>query len=224
MLAKTMLMIIALACFGMDRLGVNAGTFVQEKSQNITLVLVDTWATLETHSIFFEHIKTMAGGNHTLEFKLISGSPNEPVGIQQFNKYFYDNIILMAPSVKSFGGDLKIKQLLEFVDFHHNLMVFLDSTSRKVHRALANEFGVDFEDYGFSMEGGSAPASSAQTAFRQSQTAWSAELFEPLDQSKGTGSGVFTKPGRPVLFEDGVGAVLDTPKNNAHVFPILRAA
>jgi len=27
-----------------------------------------------------------------------------------------------------------------------------------------------------------------------------------------------------VLFEDGVGAVLDTPKNNKHVFPILRAA
>lgn len=67
------------------------------------MVLVDTWATLETHSIFFEHIKTMGGGNHTLEFKLISGSPNDPVGIQQFNKYFYDNIILMAPTVKSFG-------------------------------------------------------------------------------------------------------------------------
>lgn len=197
---------------------------MQEKSQNITLVLVDTWATLETHSIFFEHIRAMGGGNHTLEFKLISGSPNEPVGIQQFNKYFYDNIILMAPTVKSFGQDLKIKHLLEFVDFHHNLMVFLDSNSRKVQRSLANEFGVDFEDYGFSMEGGPAPVSSAQTAFKQSRTAWSTELFEPLDQSKGSGSGVFTKPERPVLFEDGVGAVLDTPKNNQHVFPILRAA
>jgi hypothetical protein len=166
----------------------------------------------------------MGGGNHTLEFKLISGSPNDPVEIQQFNKYFYDNIILMAPTVKSFGQDLKIKHLLEFVDFHHNLMVFLDSNSRKVQRSLANEFGVDFEDYGFAMEGGPAPVSSAQTAFKQSRTAWSSELFEPLDQSKGTGSGVFTKPERPVLFEDGVGAVLDTPKNNQHVFPILRAA
>lgn len=103
-------------------------------------------------------------------------------------------------------------------------MIFLDGSSRKVHRSLANEFGADFEDYGFSMEGGPAPQSSAQTAFKQSGIAWSSELFEPLDKSKGTGSGVFTKPERPVLFEDGVGAVLDTPKNNKHVFPILRAA
>jgi len=97
------MMLVALAYFNSGDVGVQAGTFVQEKNQNITLVLVDTWATLETHSIFFEHIKTMGGGNHTLEFKLISGSPNDPVGIQQFNKYFYDNIILMAPTVKSFG-------------------------------------------------------------------------------------------------------------------------
>jgi len=93
-----------------------------------------------------------------------------------------------------------------------------------VHRSLSNEFGVDFEDYGFTMEGGNPPESSTQTAFKHSGTAWSSDLFEPLDSSQGTGSGVFTKPSRPVLFEDGVGAVLDTPKNNKHVFPILRAA
>ena len=43
-------------------------TFVQPKSANHTLVLVDSWATLETHSIFFEHIRKMGAGNHTLEF------------------------------------------------------------------------------------------------------------------------------------------------------------
>lgn len=75
----------------------------------------------------------------------------------------------MAPTVKSYGQDLKIKHLLEFVDFHHNLMIFLDSNSRKVQRSLANEFGVDFEDYGFSMEGGLPPTQSAQTAFKNSR-------------------------------------------------------
>jgi hypothetical protein len=40
-------------------------------------------------------------------------------------------------------------------------------------------------------------------------------LFEPLHR-------VFSKLERPVLFEDGVGAVLDSNKNNQHVFPILR--
>ena len=145
---------------------VSAGTFVQPKSQNKTLVLVDTWATLETHSIFFDHIRSMGAGNHSLEFKLISGQPVDTVGIQQFNKYFYDNIILMAPTVKSFGADLKIKEILEFIDFHHNLMVFASSESRKTVREIANEFGMDFEDFGYTMQGGAMPDSSSQGAFK----------------------------------------------------------
>jgi alanine dehydrogenase len=40
-------------------------------------------------------------------------------------------------------------------------------------------------------------------------------MFEPLDR-------VFSVPKRPILFEDGVGSVLDTNTNNKHVFPILR--
>ena len=91
----------------------------------------------------------MGSGNHTLEFKLVSGNPSDPVVIQQFNKYFYDNIILMAPTVKSYGSDLKVKDLLEYVDFHHNIMLFASTDSRKVVRDLANEFGADFDDYGF---------------------------------------------------------------------------
>jgi len=81
-LTRSLLLLALLACMGLSEHTVQAGTFVQEKSQNKTLVLVDTWATIETHSIFFEHIKTMGGGNHTLEFKLISGKPTDPVGIQ----------------------------------------------------------------------------------------------------------------------------------------------
>ena len=60
----------------------SAGTFIKEKSHNKTLVIVDTWATLETHSIFFDHIQKMGSGNHTLEFKVVSGNPSDPVVIQ----------------------------------------------------------------------------------------------------------------------------------------------
>jgi len=67
----------------------------------------------------------------------------------------------MAPTVKSFGSDLKVKELLEFVDFHHNIMLFVNNESRKTVRELANEFGVDFEDYGYTMQGGAAPEGSA---------------------------------------------------------------
>jgi hypothetical protein len=67
----------------------------------------------------------------------------------------------MAPTVKAFGSDLDIKNILEFVDFHHNLMIFLNNESRQISRDLANEFGVDFEDTGYSMVGGQPPKSSA---------------------------------------------------------------
>lgn len=148
----------------------------------------------------------MGGGNHTLEFKLISGSPTDTVNIQQFNKYFYDNIILMAPTVKSFGADLKVKELLEFVDFHHNIMLFVNNESRKTIRELGNEFGVDFEDYGYTMHGGAAPEGATQGAFKLDNLSWSKNQFEPLVGEKN----VFTKLTRPVMFEDGVGMLLDS--------------
>ena len=193
---------------------VQAGTFVAEKSQNKTLVLIDTWSTVETHSMFFDHIRTMGGQNHTLEFKLISGA-GEEVKIQKFNKYFYDNIILMAPTVSKFGSDLSLKDILEFVDFHHNLMLFLNHESRKISRDLANEFGINFEEYGYVLNGGQGPAKTAQDAFKSKNVAWTQNMFGPLDR-------VFTAPKRPILIEDGMGAVLDTKDNNQHVFPILR--
>jgi len=60
----------------------------------------------------------------------------------------------MAPTVKSYCSDLKFKDVLEYVDYHHNIMVFANSDSRKVVRDLANEFGCDFDDYGFNLQGG----------------------------------------------------------------------
>lgn len=44
-------------------------------------------------------------------------------------------------------------------------------------------------------------------------------MFEPITGDKN----IFSKLDRPVLFEDGVGMILDSELNNQHVFPILRA-
>jgi hypothetical protein len=41
-------------------------------------------------------------------------------------------------------------------------------------------------------------------------------MFEPLER-------VFTKPEKPILFEDGVGSVIESKNKNMHVFPILKA-
>ena len=59
-----------------------------------TLVLLDNWATIETHSIFFETLRK--DGGHTLQFEMASSGPQ----IKYYEEYFFDNIILMAPSVR----------------------------------------------------------------------------------------------------------------------------
>ena len=116
-----------------------------------TLVLLDDWATVETHSIFFE---TLRKDGHSLAFE----SANPPPAIKYFDSFFYDNIILMAPAVKGKQNkkliddniDLRTpvsqKELIEFLDANHNLMIFSDSDVKRPVRELANKFGVEFEN------------------------------------------------------------------------------
>jgi hypothetical protein len=63
------------------------------------------------------------------------------------------------------------------------------------------------------------PQDASKGAFKQNNVSWSSNIFEPLYEAHK----VFTKLERPVLFEDGIGMILDSEKNNQHVFPILRA-
>jgi oligosaccharyltransferase complex subunit beta len=58
-----------------------------------TLVLLDDWSVVETHSIFFDSLKN---DGHLIDFQMASPAPS----IKYYEKYFYDNIILMAPSIK----------------------------------------------------------------------------------------------------------------------------
>ena len=65
------------------------------------------------------------------------------------------------------------------------------------------------------MQGGQGPESTSQPGFKSEGTAWSKNMFKPAER-------VFTKPTRPILIEDGIGAVLDQKENNKYVFPILK--
>jgi hypothetical protein len=120
----------------------------------------------------------------------------------------------MAPTAKKLPADLSVQSLMEFVDHHHNIMIFLNNESRKISREIANEFGMDLEEQGYTVQGGEPAKNTATTAFNSQGVAWSKNLFAPLNR-------LFTPLSRPVLFEDGVGMVLDSFTNNQHVFPIL---
>ena len=66
---------------------------IKERVGTHTLVLLDNWATIETHSMFFDHMRQMG---HQVSFEM-AVNPGE---IKHYDDYFYDNIVFMAPSVK----------------------------------------------------------------------------------------------------------------------------
>jgi len=109
-----------------------------------TLVVLDNWATTETHSIFFDHLRRNLG--HEINFSMATQTGS----IKFYDTYHYDNILVMAPSVKEtdISDDLKVKELIKFFETKgHNLMAFAGIDSRRHIRKLANAFGVDFEGY-----------------------------------------------------------------------------
>ena len=142
---------------------VNAGLISDERATK-TLVLVDDWATIETHSAFFDHIKMNLG--HEIEYAI---STEGPAGkVKHHDAYYFDNIIMMAPSTKgksqhstydinqhnpslenAIADGLSVDDFVEFLsdEADHNLLLFANNESRRHTRKLANSLGVDLEPY-----------------------------------------------------------------------------
>jgi hypothetical protein len=57
-----------------------------------SLVLLDDWHHIETHSLFWDQIKEMG---FDLDFKMID-DPN--IKLSNFGEYFYNNVIYFAPT------------------------------------------------------------------------------------------------------------------------------
>jgi hypothetical protein len=58
-----------------------------------TLVVLDSWATVETHSVMFKYLEKQG---HQLTFKMADAS----FELKEHQEWSYSNIILMASSVK----------------------------------------------------------------------------------------------------------------------------
>jgi P2-related tail formation protein len=74
--------------------GVQAG-LISEEHVTKTLVVLDNWATIESHSVFFSHITDKLG--HQVEYAMATTGPNI---VKHYDEYYFDNIIFMAPSTK----------------------------------------------------------------------------------------------------------------------------
>ena len=83
------------ACFGIAA----QANLISDDVSTKTLVLLDSWATIETHSLFFEHIhgKVEEGHlGHKVDFFMAKDAPK----ITFLDKMLYDNIIMMTPAAK----------------------------------------------------------------------------------------------------------------------------
>ncbi|XP_018025715.1 dolichyl-diphosphooligosaccharide--protein glycosyltransferase 48 kDa subunit isoform X2 [Hyalella azteca] len=115
-------------------------TLVGCASATKTLVLVDTLATRETHSIF---LKALTDRGHDLTIK----SADEPsLQLARYGEYLYDNLILFAPGVEEFGGALSVEAIIEFVDEGGNLIVAGSTDAADLIRELSTEVGVEMDE------------------------------------------------------------------------------
>ncbi|KAF2361925.1 Dolichyl-diphosphooligosaccharide--protein glycosyltransferase 48kDa subunit [Trinorchestia longiramus] len=121
----TILLVLALACY---------------TSATKTLVLVDTLATRETHSIF---LKALTDRGHEVTIK----SADEPsLQLSRYGEYLYDNLVLFAPGVEEFGGSLGVEAIIEFVDEGGNLIIAGSTDATDLIRELATEVGVEMDE------------------------------------------------------------------------------
>ncbi|KAJ1025884.1 hypothetical protein NDA16_002510 [Ustilago loliicola] len=108
---------------------------------NRILVVLDP-TSRSTYSQFFS---TLTSRGYTVEYK----SPRDvkPTLIEH-DVLSYDHLILLSPSSKSLSADLAPQQLVEYLKNGGNMIVGLDSSVSEMHRDLAREFSLEFEDKG----------------------------------------------------------------------------
>ena len=114
-----------------------------DNNKNKTLVLIEDWHVVDTHSRFWNQIREM---NNDIYFKMVD---DPDIKLTNFGEYIYNNIIYFAPSYNDISrkNEISITNLLQFIDDGHDLMIFGNEGSGAFIRKLLNEFGVDLDDY-----------------------------------------------------------------------------
>ncbi|KAF7271650.1 hypothetical protein GWI33_015499 [Rhynchophorus ferrugineus] len=116
--------------------------FTGVRSQGRTLVLVDNQVIKETHSIFF---KSLQERGYTLTFKI---ADDASLVLSKYGEYLYENLIVFAPSVVEFGGNLNVDTITQFVDNGGNVLVAGSELTGDVLRELASEVGFEVDEEG----------------------------------------------------------------------------
>ncbi|KAL1494733.1 hypothetical protein ABEB36_010281 [Hypothenemus hampei] len=112
------------------------------KAQGNTLVLLDNQVIKETHSLFF---KSLQDRGYSLVFKI---ADDASLNLSKYGEYLYENLIIFAPSVVEFGGNLNVDTVTQFIDNGGNVLVAGSEVTGDVLRELASEVGFEVDEEG----------------------------------------------------------------------------
>ena len=190
---------------------------LDSKESNIkkTLVLLDDWHTIDTHSLFFNQIKDMG---YTLEYKMID---DNDIKLTYFGEYLFTNIIYMASSYNediSKKSEINIQNLLKFIDEGHDMLLFANKEVGSFLRKLSNEFGVDFDDYNSQIKDSLYIHNLKSSLNPQLITMRNDEIVVTKNSINVP---VIVKQPKGYILYEGIG--MDIDPQSQYVFPILKA-
>ena len=111
-----------------------------------TLVLLENDSIKVSHSIFFQDLQQKG---HQLVFKLADDSS---LTLSKYGEYLYQNLIIFAPSVEDFGGNIDVQVIADFVDRGKgNVLVAASSAVGDILRDLGQEVGLEMDEQGTSV-------------------------------------------------------------------------
>ena len=108
--------------------------------QKRVLVLLDHFGIRETHSNYFRALKD---NGFQLTFKTADDSS---LALSKYGEYLYDHLILFAPSVVEFGGNVSTKAIVDFIDDGGNVLVAANSDVAEAVKEIAGECGIEMSD------------------------------------------------------------------------------
>ncbi|XP_021185355.3 dolichyl-diphosphooligosaccharide--protein glycosyltransferase 48 kDa subunit [Helicoverpa armigera] len=171
-----------------------------------TLVLVDNLNIRETHSQFF---KSLQDRGYTLTYKL-ADDPN--LLLSKYGEYLYKNLIVFAPSVLEFGGQIDTEAITKFIDDGGNLLMAGNAAAGDVYREIASECGFEMDE--------ESAAVIDHFNYDASDDGEHTRIVVPPKNLISSPTIVGDQNTQPLLFE-GTGLILD--KDNSLVLPILTA-
>ena len=87
----------------------------------------------------------ITGRGHELTYKHVY---DENVRLEKYGEFFYDNLVLFAPTAEDFGESIKTDTIVKFIDSGRSLLFAVGTNVSEPVREIANECGIDIDEDG----------------------------------------------------------------------------